>query len=80
MEKNQIINRIEDEGGFMLFSTQEPSQTAFIASSFKRALKALCYEEKDILRLLSCGIKVLCKGKFHDIHPAVCLSYIATGL
>lgn len=53
----------------MSFSTLEPSQTAFIAIIFKGALKLLCYEEKDLFRLLSCGIKVLCKGKFHTILP-----------
>lgn len=63
----------------MSFSTQVPSQTAFIASSFKRSLKGLCYEEKDIFCFLSCVIKVLCKGKFHAILPAVCLTYTATG-
>lgn len=69
MEKNQIVSRIDDEGGFMPFSTREPSQTAFTASSFKGALKVLCYEEKDIFHLLSCGIQVLCKGKFRAILP-----------
>ena len=64
----------------MSFSTREPSQTAFIASNFKRAPKVLSYEEKGTFCLLSCEIKVLCKGKFHVIFLADSMTYVATGL
>lgn len=67
---------------FLSFSTQEPSQTAFVARSFERAL---CYEENYIFHILSCCIKVICEEKFHTVLPGdtyFCHSqkYTANGL
>lgn len=67
---------------FLSFSTQEPSQTTFVARSFERAL---CYEENYIFHILSCCIKVICEEKFHTVLPGdtyFCHSqkYTANGL